>query len=143
VLTFSGGDPSLWLLIPAVTLVPTGMGLFVPSMIGLVLRTVPTEDAGSASGIVATAQQLGNAMGAAIVGSIFFSALGSGARISGYASAFAIGGAYLLGIALIGAGLSLRTRSNLRRKTAAGPETAAKVPAGRLAPAARHPLPAK
>lgn len=40
------------------------------------LRSVPPESAGSASGVLTTAQQIGNALGVAIAGAVFFGALG-------------------------------------------------------------------
>ena len=63
------------------------MGLSVPPLINLVLRSVATDDAGSASGTVVTAQQVGNALGVALVGAVFFGRLGGGT--GPYGTAFA------------------------------------------------------
>src|SRR2546423_1571440 len=66
------------LLILAIVPVGAGMGLAVPSLIHLVLQTVPPSDAGAASGMLVTAQQIGNALGVAFLGTIFFAELGAG-----------------------------------------------------------------
>jgi predicted MFS family arabinose efflux permease len=49
-----------------------------------VLSSVQPEHAGSASGILSTVQQVGNALGVAVTGVLFFTMLGSG-----YSPAFA------------------------------------------------------
>ena len=53
------------------------MGLVFPPLIDTVLAGVPLEDAGSASGVLNTAQQLGSAIGVAVIGVIFFGLLTS------------------------------------------------------------------
>ena len=50
--------------------------------IPFILAEVPIKDAGSASGVVNAIQQVGGAVGVAVVGVIFFGLLGSGARTS-------------------------------------------------------------
>lgn len=42
------------------------------------LARVPVRHAGSASGIASTAMQMGSALGIAVIGTVFFEALGSG-----------------------------------------------------------------
>jgi hypothetical protein len=44
----------------------------VVPLVNVVLSAVPGELAGGASGIFSTAQQFGGALGAAVVGSVFF-----------------------------------------------------------------------
>ncbi len=66
-----------------------GLGLMMPTLMRLVLHTVPTDVAGSAAGTLATAQQVGNAIGVALVGTIFFAVLGPGAGPGAYDGAFA------------------------------------------------------
>jgi sugar phosphate permease len=61
----------------------------MPTLMRLVLHTVPTEVAGSAAGTLATAQQVGNALGVALVGTIFFAVLGTATNPGAYDSAFA------------------------------------------------------
>lgn len=52
-----------------------GFGLVVAPMVDLILTDVPAADAGSASGLLSTAQQLGVALGVALVGVVFFGQL--------------------------------------------------------------------
>lgn len=52
-----------------------GLGLLVVPLVNVVLAAVPSRTSGGASGVFSTAQQLGGALGVAIVGSIFFAKL--------------------------------------------------------------------
>ena len=49
-----------------------GLGLLVVPLVNVVLTAVPASDAGGASGVFSTAQQLGDALGVAIFGTVFF-----------------------------------------------------------------------
>jgi EmrB/QacA subfamily drug resistance transporter len=71
-----------WQLIPLLALGGIGTGLVFPPLIDTVLAGVPPEDAGSASGVLNTAQQLGSAVGVAVIGVIFFGLLASQAAAS-------------------------------------------------------------
>ncbi|MGI8867996.1 MAG: MFS transporter [Mycobacteriales bacterium] len=64
-------------LAPSMLLAGLGFGLAVIPMADLVLAVVPRPDAGSASGLFTTMQQLGAAVGVAIIGVVFFGALTS------------------------------------------------------------------
>jgi hypothetical protein len=55
-----------------------GFGLVVAPMIDLILTDVPVQDAGSASGLLNTTQQVGMALGVALVGVLFFTHLDNG-----------------------------------------------------------------
>jgi EmrB/QacA subfamily drug resistance transporter len=60
-----------------------GLGLASPPLMAAVLAGVDRDDAGSASGLLATFQQIGGALGVAIVGVILFGVLaGHAARVS-------------------------------------------------------------
>jgi sugar phosphate permease len=61
-----------------------GLGLLVVPLANVVLSVVPTGEAGEASGVFSTAQQLGGALGVAIVGAIFVDRAGS----QGFTAAF-------------------------------------------------------
>lgn len=63
-------------LFPALVLGGLGFGLIVAPLQNLVLRQVPPQSAGSASGILATLNQVGSAFGVAVMGIIFLSQLG-------------------------------------------------------------------
>jgi EmrB/QacA subfamily drug resistance transporter len=55
-----------------------GLGLAFSGLFQTVLSSVPSRDAGAGSGALQAFQQFGGALGVALVGEIFFSALGSG-----------------------------------------------------------------
>ncbi|WP_163110450.1 MFS transporter, partial [Acinetobacter baumannii] len=71
----------------------------------LVLGFVDEAQAGMASGVISTVQQVGAALGVAVVGILFGAALAAGngaaAQASQYASAFVAGMLYNLGAALL------------------------------------------
>jgi EmrB/QacA subfamily drug resistance transporter len=76
-LTWMGSDLHGGYLLPALFVAGAGAGLFLAPVTNVVLAGVETDDAGSASGLLATAQQVGAAVGIACVGVIFFGLLGS------------------------------------------------------------------
>lgn len=71
---------SLPLLAPALVLVGAGSGLTIGPLAATVLARVPPDHAGGASGVLTTALQVGNAMGVAVIGVIFYGALGHAGR---------------------------------------------------------------
>lgn len=66
-------------LLPGLAVAGTGMGLAMPSLFDFILGDVPGRMAGSASGVVNTTMQLGNALGIALVGALFFGLVTAGA----------------------------------------------------------------
>jgi predicted MFS family arabinose efflux permease len=78
------------LLILAMVPVGAGMGLAVPTLIALVLSSVPQSEAGTGSGMLVTAQQVGNAIGVAVIGSLFFGVLGSRNSAEAYGDALSL-----------------------------------------------------
>lgn len=88
VLEFVGTDFQSLEVLPVLLLIGLGMGLVMAPLMNAVLAGVPRQFAGSASGILHTAQQLGIATGVAGIGMIFFGLLESRAG----ASADAAGG---------------------------------------------------
>lgn len=101
------GDLVVARLIPALILVGAAQGLIMTPLLNLVLGFVEDRQAGMASGIVATLQQVGAALGVAVVGILFGEALASGSGTNShahlYASAFVSGMAYNLVAAAIAA----------------------------------------
>jgi EmrB/QacA subfamily drug resistance transporter len=75
-----GAEVTPWDMIPALIVAGLGMGCVVAPIYPFLLAEVPIKDAGSASGVVNTIQQVGGAVGVAVVGVIFFGLLGSGAQ---------------------------------------------------------------
>jgi EmrB/QacA subfamily drug resistance transporter len=55
-----------------------GMGMVMGPSTQLVLAKVSPEHAGAAAGVLAAAQQVGNAIGVAVIGVVFFGAVGHG-----------------------------------------------------------------
>jgi EmrB/QacA subfamily drug resistance transporter len=53
-----------------------GQGLAMPALIGAALSRVPAAEAGSAAGVLTTAQQVAFSLGIAGIGSVFFGVLG-------------------------------------------------------------------
>ncbi len=71
---------SSWELVPALFASGVGLGLFVAPVLNLILAGIRSAAAGSASGVLSTAQQVGGVLGIAVIGVIFFGLLGSNAR---------------------------------------------------------------
>jgi EmrB/QacA subfamily drug resistance transporter len=71
-----------WQLIAPLFVVGVGMGCVFGSLFAAVLNGVDTRHAGSASGILNAVQQVGGAIGVALIGVIFFGQLSHGASAS-------------------------------------------------------------
>jgi MFS family permease len=71
----TGSDP--WPVVPGLVVAGAGLSLMIIPLVNVVLAAVPREVAGGAGGIFSTAQQLGGALGVAVVGTVFFSRLES------------------------------------------------------------------
>ena len=78
-----GGAIHSWQLIPALAVCGLGLGCVIAPLVNVVLAGIRGQDAGSASGVLTTVQQLGGAVGVAVIGVIFFGLLGSHARAVG------------------------------------------------------------
>ncbi|MFE4965633.1 MFS transporter [Streptomyces sp. NPDC056660] len=61
-----------WQMALPLVVMGTGMGLIVAPLTDAVLSEVPREHAGSASGLINTVQQMGNALGLGLVSVVFF-----------------------------------------------------------------------
>jgi hypothetical protein len=77
-----GMDTHSWQLIPGFMFFGMGMGFGFGALFAAVLNGVDTAHAGSASGTLNAIQQVGAAIGVAVIGVIFFSQLSSGAAQS-------------------------------------------------------------
>ncbi len=67
-----------WWFLPPLFIAGIGLGLGFSSLFQLVLRNVPPRDAGAGSGALQAFQQVGGALGIALIGEIFFTRLASG-----------------------------------------------------------------
>jgi EmrB/QacA subfamily drug resistance transporter len=81
ILTFHAVGTHLhgWQLIPSLFVGGAGSGLFLAPVANIILAGINKGDAGSASGVLATMQQVGAAIGIAVIGVLFFGFLGSNA----------------------------------------------------------------
>ncbi len=79
----SGTGGSVGWLFPGLLLLGAGQGLCITPLTTTVLSHADPATAGSVSGALSTAQQVGNSVGVAVTGVLFFGALGQG-----YALAF-------------------------------------------------------
>jgi EmrB/QacA subfamily drug resistance transporter len=71
----TGSDP--WPVVPGLVVAGVGLSLLIIPLVNVVLAAVPHEAASGAGGVFSTAQQLGGALGVAVVGAVFFSNLGA------------------------------------------------------------------
>ncbi|MGW2654217.1 MFS transporter [Streptomyces sp. NPDC001478] len=65
-----------WQMALPLVVMGVGMGLIVAPLADAVLSEVPKEHSGSASGLFNTVQQMGNALGLALVSVVFFGSIG-------------------------------------------------------------------
>ncbi|RJL30938.1 MFS transporter [Bailinhaonella thermotolerans] len=86
----TGADVSAWQLAPSMLVVGVGLGMLMTPFFGIVLAGVSDEEVGSASGLLPAVQQLGTALGLAVLGTVFFELVGDGPAAwspAGFASA--------------------------------------------------------
>jgi EmrB/QacA subfamily drug resistance transporter len=98
-LAVRGADVSVLWLTPGGVIIGIGNGFAIPSVVGAVLSSgIPPKKAGMAAGAITTAQQFGNAIGATVLGTVFFTVLGSGTGRGDFATAMEVTAAAGLGI---------------------------------------------
>ncbi len=85
---------------PGLVLVGAGMGLGITPLATIILSGMKPEQAGSASGALTTMQNVGNAVGVAVIGVIFFGAMDSGFAVAFQWSLAALA-AILLSVAVL------------------------------------------
>jgi EmrB/QacA subfamily drug resistance transporter len=103
------GGSVLWLA-PGLVLAGAGMGVALTALIGTVMASVEPADAGTVSGTFSTLQQLGNAVGVAVIGNVYFGLAGRGAGHAFDVSLLCLA-AVTLGVAACAAGLVGRPRA--------------------------------
>ncbi|GIJ73476.1 DHA2 family efflux MFS transporter permease subunit [Virgisporangium ochraceum] len=68
-------DVGGWTLVPALAIYGFGVGTADAQLPGLVLRDIPVDRSGQGSGVQSTVQELGSAMGIAVIGTVLFTSL--------------------------------------------------------------------
>ena len=94
-----GGSP--WPVVPGLVVAGAGLSLLVIPLVNVVLAAAPAEAAGSASGLFSTTQQLGGAIGVAVLGTVFFDSAGAGHTLAAallHTAPYAVGAFALCGI---------------------------------------------
>ncbi len=122
-------DPSFALdLLPGLLLAGIGAGLAFPAVFGLGMSAAMPGDAGIASGVLNTTQQVGGAVGLAMLATLASARTGDSDTVAaladGYSFAFAIG-AGLAAVALVLALTLLRARSRESAGVGIAPERTA------------------
>jgi EmrB/QacA subfamily drug resistance transporter len=97
-----GTGGSLLVLIPGMLIGGAGQGLCITPLTSLIMAHADGRTAGAVSGALSTAQQVGNAIGIAVTGVVFYDLVGHG-----YAVAFRWSLAQMAGVLLAMAALTL------------------------------------
>ncbi|MFC1415999.1 MFS transporter [Streptacidiphilus cavernicola] len=99
-----GSGTGVGWLVPGLLVDGIGMGMVIAPLTGAVLVRVSPQLVGSASGVLATVQQVGGALGIALIGIVFYGALGDGV-VAHYPHALRAALAALLAVELLLAAL--------------------------------------
>ncbi|MCL7495644.1 MFS transporter [Streptomyces sp. MCA2] len=99
----AGATLTAWELVPTLLLVGAGNGLLVTPLLNAVLGTIRPAEVGMASGVLSTGQQIGGAVGVALVGILYYGALGDAAHHDTGAYGHALAAALVLNVALAAA----------------------------------------
>jgi len=74
-LLIPASDLTNWDLLGPLLVAGVGSGLFIAPNAQFIVATVDRSEAGAASGVIATMQRIGSAIGIAVIGSVFFGTL--------------------------------------------------------------------
>ena len=125
-----GAGLSGWELVWPLGLSGIGMIVLAVPLMDVALATVPSDDAGAASGVFNTFQQLGSALGIAIVGVVFFGVLGEGGSAERYTEALQAAAWITIAAFLVAAAAGASLPPAQRRATSASRAAAADVTPG-------------
>jgi len=92
----NGTGGPIAVLLPALFLIGMGQGLGLNSLVTLIIAGADPEHVGAVAGVQATVQQVGSALGVAVIGVVFF-----GLADHGLGTAFAVSAAILAGLMII------------------------------------------
>ncbi len=98
------GDLVGWAIVGPQFVAGIGSGLVISPNQALTLSEVPVAGGGSAAGVVQTGQRIGTALGIALVGAAFFTALAGG---SDYIAAFSIALYVVAGLMVVALGVAV------------------------------------
>lgn len=104
---------SVALMLPVLLLQGCGLGLVMAPLASVVLAGLPPQHAGVASGVMATVQQVGNALGVALIGILFYGHSGTAAATQAFGASLL----YLLALALGVAALYWRLNHTPKEST--------------------------
>ena len=111
----AGAVPPWSLLAPALLFIGLGMGMSIPTMVRVIVERVEPHRAGLVGGMVNSTLQVSAAIGVAVLGGLFYTALGTRTDPAAVTHAFSITLLAIamchLGGAVLGAGLGQRRRA--------------------------------
>jgi EmrB/QacA subfamily drug resistance transporter len=103
-LVVQAGDAlTAWALCPTLILVGAGNGLLVTPLLNAVLAQIGPKEVGMASGVLSTGQQVGGAVGVAVIGVLYYNSLGGAGHSDTGAYAHALAVAVVLNLVLAAA----------------------------------------
>lgn len=88
-------------MVPGLLVAGFGMGVVMAPLVSLVLSNITPQYAAAASGVLSTASQVGNALGVAVIGILFYGVLGNNPTAASYPHAFVPSIELLTGLALL------------------------------------------
>ena len=110
-ISIAGAGIGIWALVPAGFIIGIGMGMSMAPFFDIVLAGVDEAESGSASGTLTSVQQIGGALGVAVLGTVFFSQVTDRFARAGATQVGAFGGAaqvtLLVACALVAAAFGL------------------------------------
>jgi hypothetical protein len=128
----TAGDLTGWDLLMPLLVAGIGSGLFIAPNAQFIIATVDRQEAGAASGVIATMQRLGSAIGIAIIGSVFFGTLTIQTRghptPADLAAAFTHSATCALAVSAAFAVISFLLVFALPKRVGTGPSAARPVP---------------
>ncbi|MDH6110592.1 EmrB/QacA subfamily drug resistance transporter [Kitasatospora sp. MAP12-15] len=95
-----GTNGAIGWITPALLVAGYGMGMVMAPLSATVLAGIPPQFAAAASGVLSTAVQVGTALGIAIIGNLFYNALGTHIQRSSFTHAFILSTEVLAVLAL-------------------------------------------
>jgi len=88
-------------LAPVLLIYGTGQGFVMPTLVSTILINIKGHDAGSASGVLSTVQQASFATGVAVIGTVFFSALGLATSTGAFVHALRVALSVNIGLLMV------------------------------------------